>query len=437
MVSQRLGKRRLVWVGTRGTDVEPLSDLNNLDTALSFIAPYEGRSSVESLALESLTGRRPDLDVWDIDDHLRDPDVDEFRNHLLRALGGSSALFTYRPTTFTSAAVFARQHACEPLAMFRGQQAAFEHKPWMEQSIARLDIPRINWRYVPDNERGELVGMLRNGPIMLRQSQTTGGVGMAKVDSASELDQQWMQQDEAFLSVAPFHDRGLPINVGGVVWDDGATLHPMSVQLIGIEGCTSRPFGFCGNDFAATAALDTTVIQDVEDSTLAIAEMLRRHGYRGAFGVDFLVIDGEPLFTEVNPRFQGSTHLAARLAAESGESCLLLEHLAAYLGLDCPPRRGLVEQANQYPPLAHIVVHHLGADRSVNPHPLLQAFGEHCTVVRTDVTTSPSLVTEQGAPVARFTLTGPVTTDGAGLLDEPSRAVSAWSMAMNASETLG
>ena len=120
-----------------------------------------------------------------------------------------------------------------------------------------------------------------------------------------ELESLWPDEDEAFVSVAPFLTDAVPVNVYGVVWRDGITVHPAWVELIGINSCTTRELGYCGNDFVAAAALGKGTIHEVERSVVSVGERLRGQGYVGAFGMDFLVAEGVPLFTEVNPRFQG------------------------------------------------------------------------------------------------------------------------------------
>src|SRR5690242_17932374 len=102
-IAERLGERRLVWFGTRCEDAEAAGDIPQFDAAFGLIGPLRRRASVESLALEQLTGVRMDLDTFDLDDHLRDEAVTEVRETMLRYLSRPAALFTYRPTMFLSA----------------------------------------------------------------------------------------------------------------------------------------------------------------------------------------------------------------------------------------------------------------------------------------------------------------------------------------------
>ena len=319
-VSAALANRRLVWAGIRGDDAEPLGDLPQFEASYTIINPYSRRLSVDGAAYEDLTGVRVDLETWDIDDHLGAVETATFRRAMLQALSVPSALLPYRPSSFLSAIYFARRDRCLNLGLFGGHQSAFEHKPWVETSIAGLGVPTIPWTYVADEEQLRTEELLRQGPVMLRRSRTSGGEGIVRVDDAEQVRAQWPRVAEAFVSVAPFLEGGPPVNVGATAWHDGVTVHYPSIQLIGIPDCVTRPFGYCGNDFGLAKQLDRRVLDQIESSTTAIGNWLRSYGYRGTFGVDFLVHDGVPLFTEINPRFQGSTHASCQLAIDADES---------------------------------------------------------------------------------------------------------------------
>jgi hypothetical protein len=424
-INKELGDRQLVWFGTRGDDVESAGEIEQLTCAFSLINTYSRRSTVAGLSLEDLSGERVDLDVFDLDDHPRDAPVGELRQALLRALARPSAVFTYRPSAFLSAVTFARRDYTSYLGLFSGQQQAFEHKPWVETAVAELGLPQIPWRYVADSDRGDVLRQLRDGPVVLRRSRTTGGVGLTRLDDEQHLESLWPDEDEAFVSVAPFLADTIPLNVSGVVWrDGGVTVHPVSVQLIGIESLTKRNFGYCGNDFAAVTALGEKLVEEIERSVILIGEWLGRQSYLGAFGVDFLVSDGVALFTEVNPRFQGSTHLSTEISVELGLGCLLLEHIAAFLGIDRRQTPSLWDIARSAPPRAHLVLHsNAGAPRSLDPGAFVDAFADTGSLVRADVLTRPDLRTDPAATVARFTVDRQVTECGFDLASDISAAI--------------
>ncbi len=426
LISSKLEGRNLVWFGTRGDDAESAAAIPEFKAAFSILAAHRRRHSVRSLSLEELSGVRVDLDTYEIDEEPDHEAFAVFRQTALKALAGRTAVFTYRPSVLVSSLCFARRDNCRYIGMFKDFQAAFEHKPWVESSVRDLGVPAIPWHYVADEDQLDSLIDLSEGPAMLRRSRSSGGTGLVRVENFAELQEHWPRQVEAYVSVAPYIDGGLPLNVGGVVWHDGVTLHPLSLQLIGQPECTTRPFGYCGNDYTATGSLDPVIIAQIQHDTHKIGDWLRRHGFLGAFGVDFLVKDGVALFTEINPRFQGSTHLSSEISTLMGESCIVLEHLAASLGADAPPSLDLADFAADSN-CSHVVVHWTGEQPAhIDGTQLVAMFDRSSRLRRSDVVVRPAIACNPNATVARLTFDGSVSTTGFDLDSTLSGTVRNW-----------
>jgi hypothetical protein len=426
-ISSRLGSRRLVWAGIRGDDAEPLADLPQLAGSFSIIGAYRRRTSIDSIAYEDLTGERVDLEVWDIDDHPNAPATTAFRHELLAQLGRPSVMLPYRSNRFLSAIAFTRRDRCVDLGMNAAFQQAFDHKPWVESAVAQLDIPVIPWEYVAEEERFIVDDLLARGPVILRPSRTSGGEGIALVDDRLQVDELWPRGPEAFASVSTYLRDTVPLNVGATVWDQGVTIHQPSVQLIGIPYCVTRRFGYCGNEFGAAADLPDAVVDQVEASTVAIGHWLHSHGYRGTFGVDYLVHDGLTLFMEVNPRFQGSSHAASQRAAEAGESCEYLDHIASRLQLPIRRQAPLRQRIQDRGELAHIVVHRVDNGRGpVDVQPLIDAIHDAARWCRTDIAVPTGVDVHPGAALVRFTVRDRVTDNGFRLLPPWDQIIEMW-----------
>jgi hypothetical protein len=414
LVRDRIGDRQLVYVGTRGDDAEGLADVPQLGAVFSVIGSMQSRSRVDALALEDLTGERVDLDTSDIDEQVDDPMVAEFRRSIMRALSRTSVVVTYRPTSFLSSICFSLRARCEYAGLFHAHQSAFEHKPWVETSMRAMGVDAIPWTYVADEHQMEVLEILAGGPVVLRRSRSSGGTGIVCVDDVSGLSVPWSIGADGFLSAAPLLP-GVPTNVSGVVWHDGVTLHCPSIQLIGVPLLTGRPFGYCGNDFDAARDLDGNAIGEMETAARRVGEWLRRRGYLGAYGVDFLVEGRRARFVELNPRLQGVTHLACQWAAASERSCVLLEHLAASLGIDAPPSEPLATQLPEMAGMSHVVLHQTGALTSSAAEKAARALSANPMVSRVDVLPRPGVKLADGATVARATLAGRASQDGTTL----------------------
>lgn len=434
-VSDTLGRRLLIWSGIRGSDAESLSDLEQFGASFTIIDRYERRPLEHAVSYELMSGQRNDMETWDIDEHLEDEASVEFRRGLLRVMAAPCALVPYRPSRFLSSLWFARQDRCLNLGLFGAHQNAFEHKPWVESSLRALGLPGLGWSYVADEEQLVANHLLREGPVVVRRSRTSGGEGMAKATTPEELLGHWPRNAESFVSISRYVAGGLPVNIAGTVWErtgaDGevVTVHHASVQLIGIESCGSRPFGYYGNDFAAVRQLPDSVLDQLEAHTKTIGRWLSKHGYRGTFGVDFLVKDDVPLFTEVNARFQGSSAASSRLSVEQGLPCLLLEHVAASLGLPPLPRPSLREQVRGPGPLSQVVVHWSGSEsRTLDLTSLARSLKAVDRGSQAEALAPAQIQVESGAIAGRFVTRSELTSTGFDIDSRWDEAIRQWTV---------
>jgi aspartate carbamoyltransferase catalytic subunit len=418
LLERKLGKRGLVYFGTRGADARSLSDLKNFECIFSQVAP-SGLAGVEEVCLESVTSRRVDLDSYSIDAD-GSKAVSDLRAEMLRRFEALAAVIPYRAGAVLASAWFPRSDKVLHLGNFHELQDTFEHKPWVESQLSAAGVRTIPWRYFADNERPLIKEMLENTPLVVRSNRSDGGTGVRFIQSAEELDRDWPPHTDGFVATAPFVE-GLPININAVVFPDGAvSRHGVSVQLVGIEGCTRRRFGYCGNDFAAAATLDDGDIEEIDTTLDAVAAWLARHGYRGAFGMDAILSEHNVFVVEVNPRFQGSSRLSAVLDSQSDRADIFLAHIGAFLNLP-PPDDLASTELLQRPLAAHIVVH--ASDARVVEESAADAPPPGFDV---DLLSRGGVTVEAGAILADLVTRCPVTVNGTSLSESARSAAEVW-----------
>jgi hypothetical protein len=427
-VRKAIDGRRVVWFGIRGEDAEALLQLPELEASFTVTAQLRSArlASSSNVTLEGLSGARPDLDRHDIDLDTSEA-AREFRRRFLVEVSGRCVVVTYRPAAFVSALAFSMTETMTLAGLFKDRQMAFEHKPWVETSLLRRGIPMLGWRYVADEHRSRAKRMLVNGPLVLRGSRSSGGVGMARVTSELEVDILWPPQPDAFVAVAPFVERALPVNVTGCVFPNGVVhAHPPSVQLIGVESCTDRSFGYCGNDFGAISAVDARALDRLDSIVRSVGAWLHSERYVGVFGVDALCRDADVFFTEVNPRFQGSSAPSAEIAAGLDVADLFLEHLAASLGLPAEePGLSVSDWVREQPALSQIVVHNTsGGSLYRDATSALPSMGRDTRVAQLVPAQVEAL---PGASTYRIVTARSVTTTGFEIDDLSTRLVDALS----------
>jgi len=408
-IEQAIDDRSLLWFGVRGTDAAPLLPIRQFAACFSIISPLTTASSLHQLSLETLKHARVDLNAYstDTDDS---KEVDFLFDELLTACERPTVLVTYRPAAMLAAVYYSRLTTVSYFGLFHEQEAAFEHKAWVEHQLAREGIPVLPWHYVSASDWDTLVTNLRDAPFVVRANRSSGGLGFTLVHTLEEAQRVRPMARFGFFAVAPYLVPNIPLNVSACVFPDGGiTLHNPSVQLIGIPACTTRPFAYCGNDFAQVQLLEPHILSEFEQMTIRTGTWLHRMGYVGAFGVDALWYDGRLYLCEVNPRFQGTSAMSADLAARMDIPDVFLDHLSAFFGWSAPKGVPLWDQAKMQPRAAQVVCYNK-LDRGITRVSPLQTFED-------GVVGLPELGVhvEADAMLYKLVETGPVTSDGANL----------------------
>lgn len=363
ILTDRLGARKLVWVGTRGHDAASLMELPQFSESYAIIAPLGSLSLAVDFALEEVSGRRVDLDTYKIDDDRSEP-AQELRRRLLNSLTEPTVVLAYRPSALLSAICYPRREFVTYLGMFHERQATFEHKVWVENELRLCGIPIIPWRYFAEEDRQRLEEEIAaGGTLVIRANRSDGGAGVRAISKPEDIGEHISDAGDGFIAASPLLEPHISLNINACIFREGTiSLHSPSMQLIGIRECTQRRFGYCGNDFAAIKDIDQELLFKFETLVRGAGQWLWSQGYLGAFGMDALIYNGKVLLTEINPRFQGSSSLSARIDRAMGRNDLFLCHLAAHLGFGAPTTRALIDIVKEQAGWAQMIFHNKSAE---------------------------------------------------------------------------
>jgi hypothetical protein len=419
LIQARIAGRDCVWYGVRATDAHPVSRLLPTTHVFALICPSPG-PGVTQVCLEHMLGRRVEHNSYSPDDP-RCEGSSEFvgacEDAMRHAVNTRSfVVIPYRPTQALTSIYFPRQERMRYLGMFFEQQRCFEHKPWLETELASVGVRTLPWVYVSDREPTLIREMLdgSDSGVVLRTNRSDGGLGLTIVQDERDLPERLPSHTDGFLAAAPLLQPNIPLNVNACVTAAGRTaVHAASYQLIGVPVCAQLPLGFCGNDFGAIRDLDPAHINQMEAIVCQVGGWLAEKGYRGAFGVDMLLHKGYLYVTEVNPRFQCSSPMAADISRELNEPDMYLDHIAAFMGIDDDERRmPLVEMVRSQPPMSQVICYNQGpfsVHRSEMALPWLSA-GYRLTGLP-----APGIEVAPGAMLFTLFVQRSVTTDGASL----------------------
>jgi hypothetical protein len=340
---------------------------------------------------------------------------------MLRSFSRPSALIPYRPTALVASAWFPRSDRVLYLGVFHEQQACFEHKPWVETQLSAIGVRTLPWSYYSDDDLILIREAAERGALVLRANRSDGGAGLTLIHEPSELTENWPRHSDGFLAASRFLAPSIPLNVNACVFAGGeVSMHAASVQLIGMPMCTNRRFGYCGNDFGQIRELGVTVLEALDRMVRDVGAWLGRHGYLGAFGIDALLHDGKLYLAELNPRFQGSSRIAAELDAEMNRPDLFLNHIAAFLRLPPPPQIPLSELALGARPRSHVVCHNIRATNMSRVRTDLDSLPLPCTLIpAAEITVEPEGI------LLDCLIDRVITSDGMSLLPDVADVIAA------------
>ena len=107
-------------------------------------------------------------------------------------------------------------------------------------------------------------------------------------------------------TISPLLSNSISINTHIIIYNKSVLLLPPSIQLINLENYC---FSYKGADFIAYQYLPEYIRKKSKIYASKIGERLRKTGYRGVIGIDFIADEAEVYFMEINARFQSSTFL--------------------------------------------------------------------------------------------------------------------------------
>ena len=167
-------------------------------------------------------------------------------------------------------------------------------------------------------------------PLVVQFDNSASGNGSYLIEKDTEFHELCMQYPQRLATIMK-HIDGKSLNINAVRTRNFVVVSEPSLQIIGQQECTSRRFGYCGNDFNIGSKLSDEQVSDSMNITQTVGNWLGDLEYYGIFGVDLLADSDHVYFVELNPRFQGSTALLTDRQIEMGKIPLSLFHIVPYL----------------------------------------------------------------------------------------------------------
>ncbi|NGO72125.1 ATP-grasp domain-containing protein [Streptomyces boncukensis] len=195
--------------------------------------------------------------------------------------------------------------------------------------------------------------------VLQRRENNLIGQGTVALHERAQLTaalERWRGRALRLSRLVP----GMSLTVSACAAADRTVVSAVSHQLVGLPELTPGWGTHCGNQLLAPRDLPGGLYTRTRTCARAVGDVLRRHGYRGVFGLDLLVDGDKVAVVEINPRFQTVLSLVQAAEARAGLLPSLGLHVLACLLPTLPPTRSSAQLAT---PLSQFLVHALRTGR--------------------------------------------------------------------------
>lgn len=310
------------WIGIRASDIKGVEDL--FAGTVSIVGAVSD-SKIGGFSVESELGRRLDHNNFTNEQLITDQ-LDRIVKLVLAKNPEARFLFQDQLCFSNSEELWQRAVYNNPAGLLA---------PLNDKGIARS----IFGRYVPtvgstmmfaaDLSYAVLRKMFQSERFVVQIPTSAGGHGSFLINSETSAA-EIRSLGAVHVVVSEYHSVLMPMNSHVVIFADEVLTLPPSAQLVSTD-CNGRLL-YGGCDFFLHSRLPTSAQALIHETCLTLGNILRRVGYRGVAGFDYLVGEDEILFVEVNPRFQASTAQLNRALLDQQLPSVHELHMAAFEG---------------------------------------------------------------------------------------------------------
>lgn len=322
-----MNNRKPWWVGVRASD---LSGAESAFGGAISILHGEVHGGLPLWTVEQELGRR-----FNHNDHHNDAAIDKALAQLM------ARVCLEAPDTrflFQDQLCFSSDPALWPLAIANnplGLLAPLKDKATSRSLFSRY-LPTVGstTMFAAEVSFARLHAMFpQSRRFVVQAPEGAGGFGSLLVDEHT-TSEALVSLDTPYVVVSEYRGGMAPLNIHLVVFPDRTVVLPPSVQVI-VPDAEGRLL-YTGYDFLAAQQLTSAQRDRLNTAGITIGEVLRKSGYRGVAGIDFLADEEQLLFVEINPRFQASTLGLNEVLAARGLPSVHHLHLMAFAGAAAP-----------------------------------------------------------------------------------------------------
>lgn len=314
---------------------------NDLVHALGFIGlfkefhiiSYDRSALADKMRVDGITVHLLEEEYGDIDDLLKTTNnlvSHDFTKKVISGISGRKNLLVFKNSLIVKER--ARKLGVALLSAEPKISRWIENKVSFYEYLHGKDIPLIPGEIVENMADADysVIAEKYGAEFVLQASKGFGGNKTFLIKNAGEFEtikNAYIKRPMRLTRLL----HGMTITINACATALGTLAKAPFHQLTGHAELTQNSMGACGNDFNISN-IDNGIVDGIIKSSEKIGDILYENGFKGFFGIDFLVCDDRYYFIECNPRFVTSLPIFTHLELLRGEPPLTAFHLLELQG---------------------------------------------------------------------------------------------------------
>lgn len=175
-------------------------------------------------------------------------------------------------------------------------------KLWLKKSVKLLESVHM---FKQEISLAQLNSIFNNKQEYIIQAPvSSGGTGTYILNFQNQNKIIEYLDSYKIYTISPYYKNAISLNVHCVIYENTFKIYPCSIQIVKVENDSLL---YKGCDFITAQSLTHEVKRQINLQATNICIKLNNNNYRGVCGIDFMLIDNNVFFCEINPRFQASS----------------------------------------------------------------------------------------------------------------------------------
>lgn len=206
-----------------------------------------------------------------------------------------------------------------------------ENKVEFVKITKKLRIPNANGKIIKLKSAEEINLSFKNKKYVIQLPRGFSGNSTFLINGKKELENMINKYKDREVKISDFM-WGETYTLNACVSKFGLFVSQPIFQITGLTSFNKNEFGTSGNDYTYVKKLRAEEKKKIFDYTNKIGKYISKTGYKGIFGLDFIVgKNGDVDLIEINPRLVGSMPVFTKLQIQNKQTPFLLLHILEFL----------------------------------------------------------------------------------------------------------